>query len=88
MVYELQNTERAAALFAGWQETMLLSCLQGIMGKIMVADTEAPVSAFAEVGCFSFYAGRNRETCARCLFLRVSPLHKTGVCFLTRAFFR
>lgn len=65
MVYELQNTERAAALFAGWQETMLLSCLQGIMGKIMVTDTEAPASALAEIGCFSFFAGVPDEELVR-----------------------
>ena len=29
MIYQLGQTEKAAALFAGWQETMIWSCMQG-----------------------------------------------------------
>lgn len=57
MVIELQNPALAAPLFAGWQETMILSCLQRVMGRILVTEGEKPLSALAAVGCFAFLAG-------------------------------
>ena len=57
MVYELVDTTKAAALFGGWPETLIWSCLQKVMGKIYVTDFEKPQSALAFVGCFAFYAG-------------------------------
>ena len=32
-IYKLNNPQDAAALFTGWQETMIDSCLQSIMGE-------------------------------------------------------
>lgn len=58
MVYELHNLEKVSALFEGWQETLIYSCLQGIMGHIYVTDLENPKSAAALVGSFAFYAGK------------------------------
>ena len=57
MVYELDDTTKAEKLFDGWEETLIYSCLQKVMGKIFVTDKEAPKSAMAYVGCFAFYAG-------------------------------
>ena len=57
MVYELKDTTAAESIFAGWQETLIYSCLQNVMGKIYVTDTENPRSAFAFIGCFGFLAG-------------------------------
>ena len=57
MVYEIKDMSRVKGLFEGWQETLIYSCLQNIMGKIYVTDLENPRSAFAFVGCFGFYAG-------------------------------
>ncbi len=57
MLYELEDTSRVEDLFAGWNETLIFSCLQGVMGKIYVTDLESPKSAFAFVGCLGFYAG-------------------------------
>jgi len=57
VLYELEDTSRVEDLFAGWNETLVRSCLQGVMGKIYVTDLESPKSAFAFVGCFGFYAG-------------------------------
>ena len=45
-------------LFAGWQETLIYSCLQKVMGKVYVTDLVSPASAFAFVGCFGFFAGK------------------------------
>ena len=57
MVFELKDTSKAAHLFEGWQETLITSCLQKVMGKVYVTDLQKPVSAFAFVGCFGFFAG-------------------------------
>ena len=57
MLFELENTSKVKELFTGWEETLIFSCLQKIMGKIYVTDLENPKSAFAFVGCFGFYAG-------------------------------
>ena len=57
MLYELEDTSKVKELFAGWNETLIFSCLQKIMGKVYVSDPEQPKSAFAFVGCFGFYAG-------------------------------
>ena len=58
MIQELKETERAAPLFEGWSETMIWSCLQGVMGKIYVNAGGAPVSAMAVLGDFVFLAGK------------------------------
>lgn len=58
MITELQNTEKAEPLFQGWEETMILSCLQKMMGRIFVTDENAPASAFAFLGGFGFLGGR------------------------------
>ena len=58
MICELEDTSKVRNLFEGWNETLISSCIQKVMGKVYVTDTENPVSAFAFVGCFGFYAGR------------------------------
>lgn len=57
MLYELEETSKVKELFDGWNETLIYSCLQNIMGKIYVTDIEQPKSAIAFVGCFEFFAG-------------------------------
>ncbi len=64
MIYEMKQTEKAAALFGGWQETMIWSCLQGIMGRIYADSLEAPASAMALLGDFCFLAGRQSKELA------------------------
>lgn len=58
MVYEIQEPSKVKDLFDGWQETLIYSCLQNVMGKVYVTDLERPKSAFAFVGCFGFFAGK------------------------------
>ena len=58
MVTLLADTAKVEYLFAGWEDTMIRSCLQQVMGQIYVTDPETPVSAMAYAGCFAFYAGR------------------------------
>lgn len=57
MVYKLKKMSEVSHLFEGWHETMIYSCLQGVMWYIYVTDTENPKSAAASAGCFIFYAG-------------------------------
>ena len=57
MIYELNDTSKVKSLFDGWEETLIYSCLQKVMGKIFVTDLENPKSALAFVGCFGFLAG-------------------------------
>ena len=57
MIYEINDTSKVKSLFDGWEETLIYSCLQKVMGKIYVTDLENPKSAFAFVGCFGFLAG-------------------------------
>ena len=57
MIYELEDMTKVEKLFEGWEETIVYSCLQNVMGKIFVTDKETPKSAMAYAGCFAFYAG-------------------------------
>ncbi|MGN0316726.1 MAG: GNAT family N-acetyltransferase [Lachnospira sp.] len=61
MIYEITDTTKVVPIFVGWEETLIYSCLQQVMGKIYVVDIENPKSACAFVGCFAFYAGEPSE---------------------------
>ena len=58
MIYELKETWRASALFAGWQDSVVWSALQGVMGKIYVDSLEKPESGVAMLGDFCFLSGK------------------------------
>lgn len=51
---KLKNPGAAACLFDGWQETMIWSALEGIMGEVYAVDG---VSAMVHSGDFAFFAG-------------------------------
>ena len=57
MIYELEDTSIVTKLFEGWEETMVYSCLQKVMGKVFVTNPDYPKSVCAYAGCFAFYAG-------------------------------
>lgn len=57
MIYRLSNPSAAAPLFDGWQETLIWSCLQGVMGEIYADSAETPRSAAAIITDFCFFAG-------------------------------
>ena len=57
MVYEVIDTERVAHLFGKWEETLIWSCLQGIMGKLYSDHPKEPTAAMAVLGDFTFFAG-------------------------------
>jgi len=51
------NFEKAAALFDGWDDALILSCLQGHMGE-MTAYGESPESAVIVSADFRLFAGK------------------------------
>lgn len=56
-IIRLEKPACAAELFAGWEETPIWSCLQGVMGEIYGDHPEHPASAAAILGDFCFLAG-------------------------------
>ena len=61
MISKIDDTSRVKILFGNWQETMIWSCLQGVMGDIYTDNTEYPASAMAVLGDFCFLAGEPKE---------------------------
>lgn len=57
MIQKILRPESAAPLFEGWQETLIWSCLQGIMGNIYGDSEGHPACAMALLGDFCFLAG-------------------------------
>ncbi len=55
MINIVENLENAAGLFNGWSETMIWSCVQGIMGSVYSDDKYR--TAVAAIGDFCFFAG-------------------------------
>lgn len=58
MIYEITDTSKVSSLFSNWEETLIWSCLQGIMGKIYADDLKNPTAAMAMIGDFTFFAGK------------------------------
>lgn len=57
MIQKLLMPCRAEHIFAGWEETMIWSCLENVMGEIYADDMEHPTCAVALLADFAFYAG-------------------------------
>ena len=57
MIFEIERPQKAAPLFEGWQQTMIWSCLQGIMGHLYADSREEFTCAMAMLGDFCFLAG-------------------------------
>ncbi|MDO4324042.1 MAG: GNAT family N-acetyltransferase [Lachnospiraceae bacterium] len=58
MVYEITDSNNVSVLFDNWDETLIWSCLQGIMGKIYADNPDRPTAAMAVIGDFTFFAGK------------------------------
>lgn len=58
MIYDMENPQNAEELFRGWEETLIWSCLQKVMGKVYGNSLENPESAAAVLGDFCFFAGK------------------------------
>lgn len=53
--------QKLEPLFAGWEETLIWSCLQGCMGQAWADNKEAPRSAQIMNADFCFFAGMPNE---------------------------
>ena len=58
MIYETKQTKKAAPLFKDWQESLIWSCLQGVMGTLYVDSPKRPASAMIILGDFCYLAGK------------------------------
>jgi len=58
MIYRLSDPKEAAPLFEGWEETVIWSCLSGVMGSVYTDTPETFSSAAAMLGSFRFFAGK------------------------------
>lgn len=58
MVVKINDTEKVKDLFAGWQETLIWSCLDHIMGEVYADCYDAPKATMAIIGDFCFFAGQ------------------------------
>ncbi|MGM9538705.1 MAG: GNAT family N-acetyltransferase [Candidatus Onthomonas sp.] len=58
MALRLTDPACARPLFDGWQETMVWSALEGVMGEVWVDRERQPASALVLNGDFAFCAGR------------------------------
>ncbi|BBF44900.1 acetyltransferase, GNAT family [Lachnospiraceae bacterium KM106-2] len=58
-VYPVKDADLAKIkpLFDNWQETLIWSCLQGVMGQAWTNDLENPTSAKIQIADFCFLAG-------------------------------
>lgn len=65
MIRKLDNTQLAEQIFGDWQETLIWSCLQHVMGEIYVDSLEEPSCAMALIGDFCFLAGCPNEELVR-----------------------
>ncbi|MBC8535862.1 GNAT family N-acetyltransferase [Feifania hominis] len=65
MISRLADPGAAGPLFDGWQESIIWSCLQGVMGRVYADDPAEPRSAMAILGDFCFLAGRPSDALAR-----------------------
>jgi GNAT superfamily N-acetyltransferase len=62
MIIRIEDTKKVSALFGEWQESMIWSCMQKVMGSIYADDDENPRSAMAILGDFCCFAGKpNKE---------------------------
>lgn len=61
--------KKAAALFSGWSDTLITSCLQGVMGSVFVSQE----AAAAYLGDLAFYTGTPCEE-----LLRYKPDAQSG----------
>ena len=63
MITRLENPAEAAELFGSFEDTMVLSCLSGMMGGVYAVAEWPLCSAAAVLGDFAFFSPR-KNCCA------------------------
>ena len=80
------EVDRIAPLFAGWEESLIWSCLQGYMGEAWADNKERPQAARILLADFCYFVGKvNRglvteeiKTHSRDFVIMVPPMDETG----------
>lgn len=57
-IYQVSDKKTIAPLYAGWDQTMIWSCLQDCMGVAFADDLKEPLSAQIVTGPFCYFAGK------------------------------
>ena len=81
---EIEKRNTIAPLFEGIQDSMVIACLQGIMGQAYVARETEPKAALIVSGEYSFFGGGPTSPDARELvqnFFQVNESDRTVVIF-------
>lgn len=58
MAVKVEDTKKVEHLFGHWQEALIWSCLQKVMGAVYADRPDDPRSAAAVLGDFTFFAGQ------------------------------
>ena len=87
-IYKLPSSgmDRIAPLFAGWEESLIWSCLQGCMGEAWADSEDRPQSARIILADFCYFVGKVNpglvteeiKTHSRNYLIMVPPLDETG----------
>lgn len=57
MICNIVDCSKVWPLFGDWQETLIWSCLQGVMGTVYGNHWDHPTAAMAVIGDFIFFSG-------------------------------
>lgn len=58
---KVEDLSKIHSLYEGWDESMIWSCFQNVMGEAYADDPEKPQSVIVHVNCFAFAAGKPNE---------------------------
>ncbi len=58
MIYEIKDTNKISPLFGHWEETLIWSCLQGIMGKNICKRPHRPYCGYGRDRGFHLFRRR------------------------------
>lgn len=88
MIYKIEKKQmdRIAPLYAGWDESLIWSCLQGCMGEAWADSIKQPSAARILLADFCFFAGKANQALVteeisnqvREFVIMVPPLDETG----------
>ena len=74
---EIEKRNTIAPLFEGIQDSMVIACLQGIMGQAYVARETEPKAALIVSGEYSFFGGGPTSPDARELVQNLFPVNES-----------
>lgn len=58
---KVKDLSTIVSLYEGWEESMIWSCFQRVMGEAYTDNPENPQSVIVYVNCFAFAAGKPNE---------------------------